>query len=122
MRTTNTMMTSKEFVGAELEQAYAKVMGWRIVGGLNDGGKDLATDLPTLPIVQAKSSVHGAMDFFKESARRRQFIPMCIGDPGKPDEVRDSLKRFGAWIGYEIPGRERFSKEIQAFRRALVGI
>src|SRR5690348_6379070 len=112
-------MTTKEFVGAELEQAYAKVMGWRIVGGLNDGGKDLATGIPVMPFVQAKSSIPLTMDFLRKSAKRRRFIPICLGDPGKPDEVLTSLKQFGAWIGYEIPGRERFSKEIQALRRAL---
>jgi hypothetical protein len=114
-------MTTKEFVGAELEQAYAKVMGWRVVGGLNDGGKDLATDIPAMPFVQAKSSVPLTMDFLRKSAKRRQFIPICLGDPGKPDEVLSSLKRFGAWIGHEIPGREQFSAEIQQLRRVLVG-
>lgn len=115
------MGVTSDFVGTELEQAYAKVMGWRITGGVGDGGKDLATDTPAIPHVQAKSSVQGAMDFLKESARRRQFIPICIGDPGKPEEVVTWLKRFGTWVGYEIPGREQLSREVHQFRRVLTG-
>jgi hypothetical protein len=123
MNTMNrTMGVTKEFVGTELEEAYAKVMGWRVRNlGVNDCGKDLATDIPVMPFVQAKSSIPLAMKFLKESIRVHEFIPLVLGDPGKPDEVLDYLKRFGTWIGYEIPGREKLCKEVQQLRRILTG-
>lgn len=122
MNTMKTMGVTKEFVGTELEEAYAKVMGWRVRNlGINDGGKDLATDIPVMPFVQAKSSIPLAMKFLKRSARFRRFIPLVLGDPGKPDEVLEHLKRFGAWIGYEIPGREQLCKEVHQLRQILTG-
>ncbi|KKU60242.1 MAG: hypothetical protein UX81_C0002G0039 [Parcubacteria group bacterium GW2011_GWA2_47_12] len=99
-------MVSKEFHGAELEQAYAKVIGGRMSGGFNDCGKDIVPDDSSIPRFQVKSSVHFAVKFLAESVRRFQFTPICIGEPGKRDEVADSLRENGGWVGRNIPRRE----------------
>lgn len=109
-------MTTKEFVGAELEHAYAKVLGGRVIGGFNDGGLDVTTCDNTVPSVQVKSSIPIACKFLAESTKRRQFIPICIGEPGTREAVLDSLRKFGAWIENGIPGRDRALAEIGKIR------
>lgn len=99
------MTTSREFVGAELEQAYAKAFGGKVVGGFSDGGVDIATGDENIPAVQVKSSVPFALSFLKESIRRRHFIPVCVGEPSDKEEMLDTLKRFGGYVGRDIPRR-----------------
>lgn len=111
-------MVSKEFHGAELEEAYAKVIGGRVSGGFNDGGKDIVPDDSSVPRFQVKSSVHFAVKFLAESVRRLRFIPMCIGEPGARDEVVGSLRENGAWVGRNIPKRDEILQGI-AKARAL---
>ncbi len=111
-------MTTKQFVGVELELAYAKVLGGQVIGGLNDGGLDVVTGDNTIPTVQVKSSLPMACKFLAESERRRRFIPICIGEPGTKEAVLDSLRKFGAWIENGIPGRDRALVEISRIRQA----
>ena len=109
-------MTTKEFVGAELEHAYAKVLGGRVIGGFNDGGLDVTTGDSAVPAIQVKSSIPIACKFLAESKKRRQFIPICIGEPGSRDDIITSLRKFGAWIENGIPGRDRALVEIGKIR------
>ena len=109
-------MTTREFVGAELEHAYAKVLGGRVIGGFNDGGLDVTTCDSAVPAVQIKSSIPIACKFLAESKRRRQFIPICIGEPGTREAVLDSLRKFGAWIENGTPGRDLALAEIGKIR------
>ncbi len=109
-------MTTREFVGAELECAYAKVLGGSVIGGFNDGGLDVTTGDVSIPTVQVKSSILMACKFLAVSERRHQFIPICIGEPGQRDDVLTSLRKFGAWIENGIPGRDRALEEISRIR------
>ncbi len=106
-------MTSKEFIGAELERAYAEVLGGRVAGGFNDQGMDIVLNDESVPVIQVKSSVPYAMKFLTESVRRHQFIPICVGEPGRKDEVLATLKKFGGWVGYDIPRRGQILEGIR---------
>jgi|SRR3989344_8353114 len=99
------MSASAIFRGAELEDAYAEILGGRLSGGFNDHGKDIVLADDEMPAVQVKSSIHFALAFLKESLRRRQFIPLCVGEPASRHEILTSLREFGAWVGYDIPNR-----------------
>ncbi|MDP3661612.1 MAG: hypothetical protein Q8R17_02070 [bacterium] len=112
-------MTSKEFVGAELEQAYAEVFGGAVNGGWSDGGKDVATNDSEIPAVQVKSSVPFALAFLKESLRRRRFIPICVGDPSGKEEMLHSLKKFGGYVGNDIPRRVEILEGIARVRELI---
>jgi len=96
-------MTSSDFIGDDFEQAYASVFKGAIVGGISDNGHDVA--VPGFGFVQVKASVKGLYSFLKESLRRRQFIPVCVGEPGTRVEMFKTLKEFGGWVGKEIPHR-----------------
>jgi threonine dehydrogenase-like Zn-dependent dehydrogenase len=109
-------MTTREFVGLELEMAYARVLGGRVVGGFDDRGLDVTTCDNSIPAVQVKSSIPLACKFLDESVRRHQFIPVCVGEPGTREAVLDSLRKFGAWIQFGIPGRDRALAEIAKVR------
>jgi hypothetical protein len=93
--------------GDDAESAYARALRGTVVGGVNDGGHDIKVAHPAIRSVQVKSSVAGAMSFFKESLRRRRFIPVCLGEPGSFDEMVTSIMQFGAWVGKDVPGREK---------------
>ncbi len=108
---------SAEWVGRELEEAYALAFSGQITGGYNDQGRDLITNIPETPAVQIKSSLEGAKRFFLESLRREEFIPICIGEPGAKEEMVETLKRYGAWVGYEIPKREGLLEKIAQLRK-----
>lgn len=88
-----------QFLGNDVEQAYANVFGTEVVGGIGDGGLDVETGDKELPFIQIKSSLEGAKPFLKESLRRKKFIPIAIGEPGSKEEMIESLKKFGGWIG-----------------------
>lgn len=108
-----------QFYGDDVEQAYAKLFGTKITGGIGDGGLDVPTGDPEIPYVQVKSSFVGARDFFKESLRRKDFIPVVIGEPGTKEEVMQSLKEFGGWVGKDEGGREKFLKNILGVRETI---
>lgn len=109
-------MTTKEFVGAELEEAYAEVFGGEVTGGFSDGGLDVATGDRSIPFVQVRSSVPFALAFLKESIRRRRFIPVCVGEPSGKEEMLHSLKRFGGHVGHDIPRRGEILEGIARVR------
>ena len=113
-------MTTKEFVGAELEEAYAEVFGGRVTGGFSDNGLDVATGDRSIPFVQVKSSVPFALAFLTESLRRRRFIPLCVGEPSGKEEMLSSLRTRGGWVGHDIPRRGEILEGI-ARVRALIG-
>jgi|GEM_PF-1253016 len=107
---------SADFVGQELEEAYAAAFAGEIKGGHHDHGRDLKIDDQEVPFVQVKSSLEGAKQFFRESLRREEFIPICIGEPGTKEEMITTIKRFGAWVGREIPGREAIMVKVAQVR------
>ena len=110
-----------QFIGEDAEEEYAKIFGVGLpVGGFGDNGLDVKTGDPEVPLVQVKSSVKGAMDFFKESVKRKRFIPICIGEPGAKEEMLSALKNFGAWVAKDIPGRTELLEQISSFRKALI--
>jgi hypothetical protein len=112
-------MTTKEFVGAELEQAYAEVFGGKVVGGFSDGGLDVVTNDKEIPTVQVKASVPFALAFLKESLRRRRFIPICIGEPSGKEEMLHTLKQFGGFVGRDIPRRGKVLEGIARVRELI---
>lgn len=96
-------MTSSDFVGNDFEYAYAKAFGGEVSGGFDDGGRDVI--IPKIGGVQVKASADGAKSFLAVSIKRNQFIPLCVGEPGAQQDMIESLKRFGAWVGNDIPNR-----------------
>lgn len=112
-------MTTASFVGDEFETAYAKAFGGTVNGGFNDHGKDVV--IPGFGGVQVKASVTGAKEFLKVSLQRKQFIPLCVGEPGAKEEMIASLKEFGAWIGNDISGRKELLVGIAQVRSMLQG-
>ncbi len=98
-------MTTAEFRGRELEEAYARVFKGRVIGGFNDRGLDVLTNDGEIPVVQCKGCMAFAKQFLAESFRRKRFIPLCIGAPGAREEILASLRKFGAWIGRDIDRR-----------------
>lgn len=107
-------MTTKTFVGAELEQAYAKVFGGTVNGGFKDCGKDIV--LNGTIAVQVKSSIPFALEFLNESLRRHRFMPICVGEPGEKEEMFSALAQFGGWVGHDIPERQKVLEGIQRVR------
>jgi hypothetical protein len=112
-------MVGKIYLGAELEKSYAKILGGTVSGGFNDCGKDVVVH-GTIA-VQVRSSVPFALKFLQESLRRRRFIPICVGEPGKKEEMLSTLAQFGGWVGYDIPRRQEVLEGIQRVRE-LCGI
>jgi hypothetical protein len=111
-----------DFIGEDAEKAYAEIFkAGSPIGGHGDKGLDVPTGDQEIPLVQVKSSVKGAMDFFKESARRKNFIPICVGEPGGKEEMLATLKKFGAWIAKDIPDREKFFEQINTFKTKIEG-
>ena len=102
--------------GDDTESAYAKAFGSRVIGGIGDGGLDVSTGDSDVPFVQIKSSVKGLQAFLAESLRRRQFIPVCVGEPGARDEMIRHLKEYGAWIGSDIQNRMRIATAVCRIR------
>lgn len=102
--------------GYELEQAYAELLGGKMTGGDGDGGKDII-GIPGIPKLQIKNTLPEAIRFFTESINRRYFIPMAIGEPGTPEEVRENIIKRGGWVGPNIPNREKVYKGIEEVRR-----
>ncbi|OHA16784.1 MAG: hypothetical protein A3C79_00435 [Candidatus Taylorbacteria bacterium RIFCSPHIGHO2_02_FULL_45_28] len=112
------MATTTKFVGDDYEAAYAKVLGGTVNGGLGDGGRDVI--VPEIGGVQVKASSAGAKEFLAVSLKRKQFIPLCVGEPSTKEEVLDSLKKFGAWVGKEIPNRAKLLAGISQIRLTLM--
>lgn len=107
---------SAEYQGDDVEKAYAEIFGQGTNGGFNDHGLDVPTGDTEIPFIQVKSSVDGAKSFLAKSIKMHQFIPIALGDPGAREEMLDSLKRFGGWVGPDIPGREKILKGIAGVR------
>jgi hypothetical protein len=114
-----TIRTSADFIGDEFESAYACAFGGTVNGGFNDHGKDVM--IPGFGGVQVKASVTGAKEFLKVSLQRKQFIPLCVGEPGAKAEMLQSLKEFGAWFGMEIPQRAQLLSGVAQVRAMLQG-
>lgn len=107
---------SSDLAGRELEEAYASAFGGQINGGVNDRGEDILLNDPEVPAVQVKASLESARHFFREAIRREEFIPICIGEPGAKEEMVQTLKEYGAWVGHEIIGREDLLEKISNLR------
>ena len=93
--------------GDDLEGAYARQFRGVVVGGVRDGGLDILTGDQGVPYVQVKSSMKGLQTFLADSLRLKRFIPICLGEPGKREEMLQHLLKFGIWIGSDIPDRLR---------------
>jgi hypothetical protein len=114
-----TIRTTADFIGDDFETAYAQAFGGTVNGGFNDQGKDVV--IPGFGGVQVKASVTGAKEFLKVSLQRKQFIPLCVGEPGAKTEMIQSLKEFGAWFGMEIPNRSQLLAGVAQVRAMLQG-
>ncbi len=106
----------RQMVGADTENAYARAFGTRVIGGADDGGRDVPTGDNDIPFIQVKSSVGGLTAFLARSLRRKQFIPVCVGEPGARDEMLRHLKTYGTWIGSDIQDRWKISNAVQQVR------
>jgi hypothetical protein len=107
---------SSDFQGKDIEEAYAKVFGGKVVGGHNDGGKDIDTRDKDIPFIQAKSSEVGVEDSLGKSAIRKKFIPLVMGEPGAKKEMIESLKKYGGWVGKDEPNRQQILEKIAKIR------
>lgn len=102
------------FMGDDVEKAYAEILQGEIIGGIDDKGKDLRIDADDIPYIQIKSSWEGAMDFLSKGLKlissdtggRYRYIPICVGEPGTKEEILQSIRDYGGWIGKDIPNRE----------------
>jgi hypothetical protein len=108
---------SGNFQGDDVEAAYAAIFGQGINGGFNDHGLDIPTGDTDIPFIQVKSSVVGAKTFLAKSLKMHQFIPIALGDPGAKEEMIESLKKFGGWVGPDIPDREKLLQGIAQVRQ-----
>lgn len=102
--------------GNELEGAYAKQFGGAVVGGIRDGGLDILTGDSRVPYVQVKSSLRGLQTFLADSLRFKRFIPICLGEPGRREEMVTHLLRYGVWVGSDIPDREKIKNAVSQVR------
>ncbi|MEK7184710.1 MAG: hypothetical protein AAB683_01060 [Patescibacteria group bacterium] len=102
--------------GDDLENAYANVFKGVVVGGIRDGGLDVLTGDNNVPYVQIKSSLTGLQSFLADSLRLKRFIPICLGEPGKREEMLQSLLNFGVWIGSDIPNRKKITEAVSQVR------
>lgn len=107
---------SVEYRGADLEKAYAELLGGVLNGAEGDGGKDVV-GIPGIPKLQVKSTLPDALKFLAESVKRRYFIPIAIGEPGTPEEMRENIIKRGGWVGSNIPNSEKVYKGIEEVRR-----
>lgn len=106
------------FVGEQTELAYAQVLGGTVNGGLRDGGKDVI--VPGIGGIQVKSSPGEAMKSLKASLQFRRFVPLCVGEPGTKEQVIESIKKFGAWFGLDIPNRAQLLAGVAQVRTMLM--
>lgn len=106
----------RQMVGDDTENAYAQAFGTRVIGGVDDGGLDVPTGDRDIPFIQVKSSVGGLTAFLARSLRRKQFIPVCVGEPGAREEMLQHLKEYGAWIGSDIQDRVKIFIAVQQVR------
>lgn len=110
-----------DFIGRDIEEAYAKVFGaGPPVGGFKDGGKDVPTGLRDMPFVQTKGSVWKAEEFIKKSKEFGKFIPICVGEPGTKEEIIESLRNFGVWLERDIPRRQKFLEYFKERRNEII--
>jgi hypothetical protein len=47
--------------------------------------------------------------FLAKSLERKEFIPIVVGDFGQysRDEILDSIRKNGGWVGPDVPDREK---------------
>ncbi len=113
---------SPEHQGNDVEEAYASIFGRGKNGGFDDHGLDVATGDVEIPFIQVKSSVDGAKAFLAKSIRLHKFIPIALGDPGEKEEMLESLKKFGGWVGPDIPNREKILQGIAGVRELCYSV
>lgn len=107
---------STDFMGEELEDAYAKILEGISTGGYDDAGKDVVIDEPGIPYIQVKSSIPKAIAFLAEGVRRKRFTHIVVGEPGGKDEMLDTIRKYGGWVGHNVPDRERYLESISKAR------
>lgn len=111
---------SKAFIaqmqGQDLEGAYAQKFGGVVIGGIRDGGLDVLTGDSRVPYVQVKSSLTGLKTFLADSLRLKRFIPICLGEPGKKEEMLQHLLDHGIWVGSDIPDRKKVLTAVSQVR------
>lgn len=120
----------KKFIGNDFEQAYAEVFHTNVEGGFRDGGKDIKTGIDDIPYIQVKASWDGAMHFLSKGLKfasdktrgRYVYIPICVGEPGTKEEIIESIKEYGGWIGKDVPQREENLLKLQKARDHIINI
>ena len=102
--------------GDDLEGAYARQFRGAVIGGIRDGGLDVLTGDSRVPYVQVKGSVKGLQSFLADSLRLKRFIPVCVGEPGKREEMLRQLLECGIWVGTDIPDRKKIVTAVSQVR------
>ena len=115
---------SSDHVGAELEEAYAKIIGGTVRGGFGDKGIDIVNIAKDIPVVQVKRSWQNAEHFLQREVVPGRFIPVIVGDPGQitPDlkqEILRSIREYGGWVAHDIYDREDKLNYIADIRNRL---
>jgi len=130
MKTGYSMATTKVFVGAELEKAWADFCHGVMIGGLNDGGYDIATRDVELPKFQVKGHPVMARKHLALSLKFQKFIPLTVGEPPRYTsetrerewtKVRDIILLNGGYVAADVPQRELLVEGVRRVRAHLAG-
>ncbi|MCB0345519.1 MAG: hypothetical protein KDD66_10395 [Bdellovibrionales bacterium] len=119
-------MSAVEIDARDLESGWATFLGGSVVPAdsrLDRMGVDVIFD-GTLH-AQVKSSITGAIDHLRQKlsllgrGRSVSWQAVLVGSPDgvTPDEVRESIHRFGAWVPSDTPDRQRVLDGMAQMRR-----
>jgi len=106
---------SAKFDHSELMAAYARVFRT----GTTSKNKLMTGNLAA-PLALVAESMEVAKYYLCESLKRRQFTPVCLGNPGTEEEMISWLQCFGAWIGRDIPKREKIVEQFALVKAGCV--
>lgn len=70
------------------------------------------------PVVNIADSVPATLFYIRQSLSRRTFCAVCLGEPGVKEEMLASLREFGAWVGKDVPNRQKLLSQIKQVREA----
>jgi hypothetical protein len=114
----------KEMIGNDAEQAYARLTGGRVNGGIGDRGVDVCLpanlwDAAGCRGFQVKSSLIRVLEHVERGLLNGSFIPVTCGDAprrGKPREIRlaallRELREVGVWISPDEKAADPVSYE-----------
>ncbi len=109
-------MTTAEIDARDLENVWAALLGGSVVPAnsrLDRMGVDVIFDGRLH--AQVKSSVSGAIDHLRQKLALLgrgcsvSWQAVLVGSPdgATPDEIRECIQRFGAWVPADTPERQR---------------